>query len=207
MSIIIDTPSRGISNKITSKYIGHGEVDVDFPNDWYLQDTDGSFITDEQGYKIFTGSPDASSVHGIGGYNSPYILDDDGGFILDSQLDDYPHYQTPLLDSKWRLNIVEGIATQIDTLSSIIQYVTIQAKFTNLGKIWIGDSSVTTDKGVYLLPNHPPVTIGINDLRKIYINGNAGEGVIFLFGTNENIYLTTPGGDFITTPGGDKINV
>lgn len=202
MSIIIDTPARGLYKQ--SKHIGYGSVDVDFPDTWYLQDSDGEFITDDQGYKIFVGSPTAG-VHGLGGYTNPCMVDSDGNFLLDTQLDDYPHYQTPLLEPNWRLLLVDGIATVLDDLETTIQYVTIQAKFTNLGKIWIGNSNVQRNLAIHLLPNHPPITLNIDDLRKIYILGNAGEGVTFLFGTNIDIYLTTPGGDFVTTPGGDLI--
>jgi hypothetical protein len=227
MSIIIDTPLRNILRKITPRYIGYGSIDVEFPDGWYLQDTDGEFITDEQGNKIFTGCPgqplldtdgepllDSNGMvlydtnygaHGLGGYTSPYQLDSEGGILFDTQADAHPHYQTPLLETNWRSLLVDGTATQLDTLETTIQYVTIQAKFTNLGKIWIGNSNVRRDRGIHLLPNHPPITLNIDDLRKIYIIGNAGEGVTFLFGTNEDIYLTTPGGDFVTTPGGDLI--
>lgn len=203
MSIIIDTPARGLPRK--TKHIGYGSIDVEFPDTWYLQDTDGEFITDTNGNKIFVGSPDAASVHGLGGYTNPCMVDTDGNFLLDTQDDAHPHYQTPLLETNWRLLLVDGIATQLDTLETTVQYVTIQAKFTNLGKIWIGNANVQRDRAVYLLPNHPPITLNIDDLRKIYIIGNAGEGVTFLYGTNEDIFLTTPGGDFVTTPGGDQI--
>lgn len=189
----------------SSRYIGHGSIDVEFPDNWYLQDTDGEFITDTNGNKIFVGSPDAASVHGLGGYTNPCMVDTDGNFLLDTQDSAHPHYQTPLLEPNWRLLLVDGIATQLDTLETTVQYVTIQAKFTNLGKIWIGNSLVQRDRGIHLLPNHPPITLNIDDLRKIYIIGNAGEGVTFLYGTNEDIFLTTPGGDFVTTPGGDQI--
>lgn len=205
MSIIIDTPLRRISDKITPKYVGYGSVDVDFPNTWYLQDSDGEFITDTNGDKIFVGSPDATSVHGLGSYTNPCMVDSDGNFLLDTQSDAHPHYQTPLLEPNWRLLLVDGIATQLDSLERTIQYVTIQAKYTNLGKIWVGNSAIQRNKGFFLLPNHPPVTFNIDDLRKIYIIGNAGEGVTFIYGTNEDIFLTTPGGDFVTTPGGDQI--
>lgn len=227
MSIIIDTPLRNILRKITPRYIGYGEIDVDFPDGWYLQDTDGDFITDENGNKIFTGCPgqpildsdgeqllDSNGLgiydtnygaHGHGGYNSPYQLDTEGGILFDTQDDAHPHYQTPLLETNWRLLLVDGIATQLDELETTVQYVTIQAKFTNLGKIWIGNSLVQRDRGIHLLPNHPPITLNIDDLRKIYIIGNAGEGVTFLYGTNEDIFLTTPGDEFVTTPGGDQI--
>lgn len=189
---------------LSSSYLGYGSVDVDFPDTWYLQDTDGEFVLDTNGYKIFTGSPSAG-VHGLGGYTNPVMTDSDGEFLLDTQDDAHPHYQTPLLEPNWRLLLVDGIATALDDLETTVQYVTIQAKFTNLGKIWIGSSVVQVNRGVYLLPNHPPVTLNIDDLRKIYIIGNAGEGVTFLYGTREDIFLTTPAGDFVTTPGGDQI--
>ena len=204
MSIIIDTPLRRISEKITPKYVGYGEVDVDFPNTWYLQDSDGEFITDTLGNKIFVGSPDASSIHGLGGYTNPCIIDTDGNFVLDTQSDTFPYHQTPLLEPNWRLLLVDGIATPLDTLETTVQYVTIQAKFTNLGKIWVGDSLVAVDRGIALVPGDK-YTRQIDDLTKVYIIGNAGEGVIFEYGTREDIFLTTPGGDFVTTPGGDQI--
>lgn len=226
MSIIIDTPLRRISEKITPKYVGYGEVDVDFPDGWYLQDTDGEFITDEHGDKIFTGCPgqpildtdgeqilDSNSLglydtdyglHGHGGYRSPYQLDTEGGIILDTQSDTFPYHQTPLLDAQWRLLLVDGVKTPLDTLETTVQYVTIQAKFTNLGKIWVGDSLVAINRGIALVPGDK-YTRQIDDLTKVYIIGNAGEGVIFEYGTREDVFLTTPGGDFVTTPGGDQI--
>lgn len=196
----------------------YGEVDVDFPDGWYLQDTDGSFITDEQGHKIFTGCPgqpildsdgeqliDSNGLgiydtnyglHGHGGYRSPYLLDDNG-IMLDSD-------ESPLLDEQWRLLLVDGIATPLDTLETQVVFVTIQAKFTNLGKIWIGDSLVRKYKGIYLQAGMIYST-SIDDVRKLYIIGNAGEGVTFEYGTNTDMFLTTPGGDFVTTPRGDQI--
>ena len=173
-----------------------GDVDVDFPDGWYLQDTDGEFITDEQGNKIFVGSPTAG-IHGLGGYNSPYQLDTDGGILLDTD-------EEPLLETNWRQLIVDGIATPLDTLETQVVFVTIQAKFTNLGKIWIGDSLVRKYRGIYLTAGMMYST-SIDDLRKLYIIGNAGEGVTFEYGTNTDMFLTTPGGDFVTTPGGDLI--
>lgn len=174
-----------------------GNVDVEFPDTWYLQDTDGEFITDTHGNKIFVGSPDASSIHGLGGYNSPYQLDTEGGILLDTD-------EEPLLETNWRQLIVDGIATPLDTLETQVVFVTIQAKFTNLGKIWIGDSLVRKYRGIYLTAGMMYST-SIDDLRKLYIIGNAGEGVTFEYGTNTDIFLTTPGGDFVTTPGGDQI--
>lgn len=214
-------------NESVSLFIGYGSVDVEFPAGWYLQDTNGDFITDDHGNKIFAGCPgqplldtdgeqfkDSNGLgmydtnyglHGHGGYRSPYQLDSDGEIMFDTQQDAYPHYQTPLLDSQWRLLLVDGIATRLEDLETTVQYVTIQAKFTNLGKIWVGNSLVRANRGVYLLPNHPPVTLNIDDLRKIYIIGNAGEGVTFLYGTREDIFLTTPADEFVTTPRGDQI--
>lgn len=196
-----------------------GNVDVDFPDGWYLQDTDGEFITDEHGDKIFTGCPgqpildtdgeqilDSNGLglydtnyglHGHGGYRSPYQLDTEGGILLDTD-------EEPLLETNWRQLIVDGIATPLDTLETQVVFVTIQAKFTNLGKIWIGDSLVRKYRGIYLTAGMMYST-SIDDLRKLYIIGNAGEGVTFEYGTNTDMFLTTPGGEFVTTPGGDQI--
>lgn len=208
-----------VGSKAGTKYHNfYGEVDVDFPDGWYLQDTDGEFITDEHGNKIFTGCPgqpildsdgeqliDSNGLgiydtdyglHGHGGYRSPYLLDDDG-IMIDSD-------ESPLLDEQWRLLLVDGIATPLDTLETQVVFVTIQAKFTNLGKIWIGDSLVRKYKGIYLQAGMMYST-SIDDVRKLYIIGNAGEGVTFEYGTNTDMFLTTPGGDFVTTPGGDQI--
>ena len=218
----------GSSALQASAYIGYGSIDVEFSDGWYLQDTNtGAFITDEHGNKFFTGCPGQPlldtdgenflnsfgrwmydtnyGLHGKGGYKSPYQLDTEGEIIFDTQADAYPHYQTPLLEPNWRLLLVDGIATQLDTLETTVQYVTIQANFTNLGKIRVLNRTVRSDRGIYLYPNSPPFTINIDDLRKIYIIGNAGEGVSFLYGTNEDIFLTTPGDEFVTTPGGDLI--
>ncbi len=189
MAIIIDTPLRRISEKITPKYIGYGEVDVLYPDSYYLQDSpDGNFILDSNGHRILQG------VH------SPYILDSEGEITLD-------HDENPILENNWRLHIIRGVATPLDTLETTVQHVTIQAKFTNLGKIWVGGSSVQRFRGLYLSVGSEPVTINIDDLRKVYIIGNAGEGVTYLYGTREDLFLTSPDGSFITSPDGSLINV
>lgn len=176
----------------------NGDVNVDFPDDWYQQDSNGDFETDDQGNKIFLGSP-TNGVHPLGGYNSPYQLDSDGNILWDSD-------ESPLVDPNWRSLIVDGIATPLDTLETQIVYVSIQAKFTNLGKIWVGLSDVRKYHSIYIEAGMI-YTVSIDDLRKIYIIGNAGEGVTFAYGTNEDLLLTSPDGSSITTPGGDKIEI
>lgn len=217
----------GIGSGLSSKFLGYGSVSVSFPDEWYHQDSNGKFVTDEKGKKIFLGFPgypfldslgkpmtdsqgnwfidSNDEPHGLGNYKSPYLLDSEGKIMLDSQSDEFPYYEKPLLDSNWRKLIVSGIATPLDTLEIAIQYVMVQPRFTNLGKITVFNSMVRNDKGLCLYPNSPPLQIIIDDLRKVHIIGNAGEWVDFVYGTNEDIYLTTPGDEFVTTPGGDQI--
>ena len=217
----------GIGGGLSSKYLGYGSVSVLFPDKWYHIDSNGDFVTDDHGNRIFLGFPgypfldhynepieDSNgdlfiqtnhAPHGLGGYKSPYLLDSNGKIMLDTQADEFPYYENPLLEPDWRKLLVDGVATPLDTLEIAIQYVTIQPRFTNLGKIRVFNSTVRNDKGLYLYPNSPPLQIIIDDLRKIYIIGNAGEWVDFIYGTNEDIYLTTPADEFVTTPGGDEI--
>ena len=42
---------------LSSKFIGYGSVSVSFPDKWYHQDSNGKFVTDDKGKKIFLGFP------------------------------------------------------------------------------------------------------------------------------------------------------
>lgn len=195
-----------------SKYIGYGEVDVLYPDEYYLTDDIGSPILDDDGNQILDddGNPildatgdfilDESGTRILQDFESPYLLDAEGDILLDDD-------DRPILPENWRTKIIAGVKTPLDTLETEVQYVTIQAKFTNLGKIWVGGFDVAKNRGVYLAVESAPLTLHIDDLRKIYIIGNAGEGVTFLYGTREDLFLTSPDGSFITSPDGSPINV
>ena len=94
-----------------SKYIGHGSVDVEFPDKWYHLDSNGNFVRDNNGHKMFLGFPGYPFLdskgdpmidtntgdwiiqsnhqpHGLGGYKSPYLLDSRGKIMLDTQADE-----------------------------------------------------------------------------------------------------------------------
>lgn len=207
-----------VNNTAPTYYKGYGSTIIDFPDRWYMQDNDGEFILDSNGNKIFTGFPgnpvldsDGNEIldsngdvvidsnvlpHGLGGYKSPYILDSDGEIILDDNDD-------PIVDPNWRLLVVDGIATQLDTLETNVQYVSIQAKWTNLGKIWLAQDRTPA---IYLRAGGTFTRL-VSDLRDIYIIGNAGEGVNYEYGTIEDAFLTSPDGSFITSPDGSQINV
>ena len=167
-----------------SEFIGYGSVTVEWPDSYYLQDETGDFITDEAGNRI------------LGDVPSPYQLDTAGNIILDQD-------GSPIVDEDWRLKVVTGIATPLDTISPEIQAVTVQAKTTNLGKIWV---SSAIGRGVYLSPGSTgsvPLRIGTKSLTTVYIIGNAGEGVNFFYETNDDTYLTFLGAPI--TSGGEEV--
>lgn len=181
MSIIIDTPLRGAYRQ--SEYIGYGTATVDYPDSYYLTDSDGEFILDSNGNKI------------LEGVDSPYQLDSSGNIIVDMD-------GNPMLDTDWRTRVIAGIATQLDTLSTEIQYVTIQAKQTNLGKIWV---SRAVGQGIYLTAGQT-LTRQIDDLSKVWFIGNAGEGVTYEYGTNNDIFLENTDDSPLDNTDGEQLN-
>lgn len=179
-----------------ARYVGYGERNVEYPDSYYLQaniktpvlDSDGNPVLDGDGNPVETITSefifDSNGYKILEGVESPYQLDSNRQIILDSD-------ENPTLDPNWRTKIIQGIATQLDDLATNVVGLSIQAKFTNLGKIWILDQTAERYRGIYLFPNSAPYTMpNATDLRNVYIIGNAGEGVVFTYGTNSNPYLS-----------------
>ena len=74
-----------------------------------------------------------------------------------------------------------GTATALGT-STAIREVLMQAKRTNTGRIYVGDSTITNDdtKGVYLDAGDT-LKMYVNDMTVVYLNANtSGEGITYL---------------------------
>lgn len=179
----------------TSKFIGSKSVLIDFPEDYYLLDTPTRrFVYDHKGEKVFTGLPNTN-------YVSPYTLDHERKMVVD-------HDDQPVLAQDWRLKVVRGVATPLEKLSFRVEWVIIQAKITNLGRVWVGGPNVRRFEGICLNRDFQWLNLGHQDLSTVYIIGNAGlEGVNIMFGSNDDLYLTTPNDTIITTPGGEPITL
>lgn len=181
MSIIIDTPLRGAYRQ--SEYTGYGTATVDYPDSYYMTDSLGEFVRDSNGNRILLSVP------------SPYQLDGNNQIITD--MDD-----NPVLDTNWRTKIIAGVRTQVETLSIEIQYITIQAEQTNLGKIW---PSGVVGQGIYLTAGQY-FTRKIDNLNKVFFIGNAGEGINYEYGTNNDIFLKNTDDSPLDNTDGEQLN-
>ena len=105
----------------------------------------------------------AAGSSSILGEDGGAILGEDGGAILEES------------------SSTAGQATQLSTTKTFCTYVIITAKSDNTDPIWIGGSTVDEGRGIKLLTTSNPIRIVIDDLRKIYINGTAGDGVTYTY--------------------------
>ena len=73
-----------------------------------------------------------------------------------------------------------GTAVALSGSSTSIKAVIVKALYSNTGKIYVGNSSVDSSNG-YELESGEGVSLGIDDLNKVYIDAdNNGEGVVYI---------------------------
>ncbi len=80
--------------------------------------------------------------------------------------------------------VVSNTAVRLVAATTTCIKIVIQALRGNTGDIAIGDSAVVLTPGAevgIVLPQQNSITIEIDDVYKIYINGAAGDGVSFLY--------------------------
>lgn len=160
MSIIIDTPTRisRVRGALVPSYLVSGSQTID-PG--YMLAEDGTRILDESGDPILLESPTY-----ILNEDSSYQLDEDGHRILTE--DSSP---------------AGGTATPLLRVSTPALSVTVAAKSNNFNTIWISGSDVAEGIGIPLYPTEDNVYIPIDDVSKVYIYGDVGDGVTFFYGT------------------------
>lgn len=79
---------------------------------------------------------------------------------------------------------VTGTAIKLVANSTTCVKVVVQALSTNSGDIAVGGSDVVLTAGSeagIILPQQNSISIDIDDVSKIYINGAAGDGVSFIY--------------------------
>lgn len=77
-------------------------------------------------------------------------------------------------------NVTSGVAVPLSSSTSTAS-VTVRAKSTNTGKIYVGSSSVSASNGFQLAASET-VSADINNLNKIYIDAAvSGEGVTYIY--------------------------
>lgn len=131
-----------------------------------------------------------------------HILLENGGSLL-------------LEDGTYLLNendqsVITGINTSLSPISIPSTSVWVTANPNNVGTVWIGGGNVTIGSGgLPLLPNSPNVQnvyLPTADVSKVFITGNAGDGVTFYYDSTLNTgYLMDDAGAFVLDDLGDLI--
>lgn len=128
-----------------------------------------------------------------------HILLENGGNLL-------------LEDGTYLLNendqsVATGINTSLSPISIPSTSVWVTANSNNVGTVWVGGANVNVGSGgVALLPNVQNTYLPTVDVSKIFITGNAGDGVTFYYDSTLNTgYLTDDVGVFVTDDLGDLI--
>lgn len=148
----------GRSSLVSPKYITSGSQTV---NPGYQLDEDGGYSLQEDGSKIYLESPQ-------------YRLNEDGSYALSED------GTRILLEGS---SPSEGSATQLITVATACQYVSISAKPGNYDVIWVSGSDVAENVGIPLYARGAPMLIPIDDVSKVYIWGTVGDGATFFYGT------------------------
>lgn len=132
---------------------------------------DGTGVLDEEGGQILQDSapPSTGTEVDILAEDDTRVLTEDGGHLLD--------------ESSSSSSTTPGSATPLVYVATPCQYVVVAAKSTNTGDIWISGSDVEVGLGIPLLVGEDNVQLPIDDVAKVYIIGNIGDGVIFVYGT------------------------
>lgn len=197
MSIIIDTPLRG--SRLTailarptrlvagSQTISSGKI---------LLEDDTGLLT-EDGQNIVQDSPPATAAVEID------ILNEDGGVLLN---EDGSSIQN---EASTAATTTPGSRTQLIYVTTPCSAVIATAKSSNLGDIWIGGEDVEEELGNPLYVRGSNVRIEIDDVSKVYIIGNIGDGVTFMYETTEEAstsgYITDDSGNVVTDDSGNQI--
>ncbi len=112
---------------------------------------------------------------------------------------------TPILNED-SVSAVAGSATPLMYVSTSCQYVVVSAKSTNTGTVWVSGSDVEVGLGIPLLVGEDNVQLPIDDVAKIYIIGNIGDGVTFVYGTTTTAgQLTDDSGNLVTDDSGNPV--
>jgi len=85
------------------------------------------------------------------------------------------------------LVVSTGVANSLAAVSTLCNRVDIQAKTTNSGSVFIGDSTVKNDRsnGIELTPGDSYDIEIITDILPIFVNGTSGDGVTFVYWRGE----------------------
>lgn len=122
---------------------------------------DGTGLLSEDGGKIQQES--AGNEIDILNEDGSKILNEDGSKLLNEQ--------------------ISSGATPLMFVSKPCQYVIIAPKSTNTGTVWVGGSDVEVGVGIPLKVGDDDLSFLINNLNKVFITGNNGDGVTFVYGT------------------------
>lgn len=125
---------------------------------------DGTGLLDEDGSSIVQEA--VGSESDILTEDGGKMLDESGGKILNEQSSPSGTGSAPLM-----------------YVSTPCQYVVVAAKSSNTGTIWIGGSDVEIGIGIPLIVGEDNTSFPIDDLSKVFITGNVGDGVTFVYGT------------------------
>lgn len=198
MSIFVDTPTRlakllnSISQLLVTTSIFAGSQTI---SGGKILTEDGLGLLNEDGSDILEDS--APSSPGV----EVDILTEDGGKVLTEDGED-------LLDeSSTNPVVVPGVKTPLSYTSIACQYVIIAAKSTNSGTLWFSGTDVAVGTGIPLVPGAVSPHVPIDDVSKVYIIGNVGDGVTFIYGTSDSssVVIVDDDGNPITDDDGVEV--
>lgn len=152
---------------------------------------DGSFMLGEDGGKILQDCGGVS-VHILGEDNS-FMLGEDGTKILD--------------ESSGTSTLGTATPLSLTTLLSPSAWVT--ANSSNSSTVYLGNANVDEiTNNVPLIAGERNVYLPTSDLSKVYVLGNQGDGVSFIyFGTSNVGFITDDSGHFIMDDSGHFIGL
>lgn len=155
---------------------------------------DGLGLLNEDGGNILQNSAPSAPAVNID------ILNEDGGKLLNQD------GTNVLNEASTSLVTTPGAATPLMYVSTSCQYVILAAKSTNSGTIWVSGSDVAVGLGIPLYVGEDNVQIPIDDVMKVYIIGNVGDGVTFIYGaTNTSGQIIDDSGNLIIDDGGNPV--
>lgn len=167
--------------------------------------------------RIVAGSQTITAI-GVTDDDGNRVTDDDGNTITDTA-------SAILAESSGNLDaedgtkiltessatVVVGSATPLMYVSTSCQYVVLAARSTNVTTVWVSGPDVEVGLGIPLLVGEDNVHLPIDDVSKVYIIGNVGDGVTFVYGTttaaavaDENV--TDDDGNLISDDDGNPVS-
>lgn len=134
------------------------------------------------------------------------ILNEDGTSILNED-------GTKVLnESSTASTITPGAATPLMYVTTLCSAVTVTAKSSNLGDIWIAGSDVEEGLGNPLYVRGSNIRIEVDDVAKVYIIGNIGDGVTFMYETTEEApesdgsFVRDDSGNIVSDDSGNQVS-